>query len=130
VGRPTKEDPIMPTFLFTYRNHKAYIPGSPETVSSETAAAWRDFFEGMESNLEDMGKPVFTRTTVGECDESTVLGGYSLVSAESIEEALALAERCPILEHDGGVEVGELTPLDPDSLAASLADHPSARSTA
>jgi hypothetical protein len=38
------------------------------------------------------------------------LGGYSLISAESIDEAVELARNCPFLRLGGGVEVGELTP--------------------
>lgn len=115
----------MSTYLLIYRHHTDYPGGSPETVAASVA-----FFQGIEPNLEDMGNPIFTRTTVGECGESTVLGGYSLVSAESIEEALAMTKQCPVLQRGGGVEVGELTRLNPDRLATNLGDHPAFASAA
>jgi hypothetical protein len=93
-------------------------------------AASGAFFRGIDPNLEDMHNPIFARSTIGRCDESTVLGGYSLVNADSLEEALALAKHSPTLERDGGVEVGELSLLNPDSVATTFADHPAAASTA
>lgn len=114
----------MSTYLFVYRHHKDFPAGSPESIAASGA-----FFKRIQPNLEDLGNPIFTRATVGRCDEDTVLGGYSLVSADSLEEGLALAKECFLLEHDGGVEVGELTRLSDGSLPTSLADHPSVQST-
>jgi hypothetical protein len=110
-GRPaeTEGDPSMSTFLFTYRVPKDYIPGSPEVVP-----AWRAYFDGLSANLLDVGNPVFERTTLGRCAADTVLGGYSLVSADDLDAAVALAAGCPVLTIGGGVEVGELTLLNPD----------------
>lgn len=112
----------MPTYLFIYRHHKDFVPGTPETIAASGA-----FFKRIEPSLEDMGNPIFTRSAVGECGADTVLGGYSLVRADNMAEALALADKSWLLEHGGGVEVGELTRLG-DSVATSIADHPSARS--
>jgi hypothetical protein len=39
-----------------------------------------------------MGNPFFTRTTIGDCGANTVLGGYSLVTADSLAEAAAFAQ--------------------------------------
>ena len=38
--------------------------------------------------------------------------GYTLVTAENLAAALALAAECPMLAARGGVEVGELTLLN------------------
>jgi hypothetical protein len=38
--------------------------------------------------------------------------GYTLVTADDLDAAVALARGCPFLQHDGGVEVGELTLLN------------------
>jgi hypothetical protein len=115
----------MSTYLFIYRHPKDLAPGTPEAIAASGA-----YFKRIEPNLEDMGNPIFTRATVGECGANTVLGGYSLVTADSLKEALALADDNWLLDHDGGIEVGELTRLRADSLATSLADHPSVKSTA
>jgi hypothetical protein len=48
---------------------------------------------------------VVTRT-VGKLDNQTRLGGYSVVTAEDIDGAAALARGCPALQFGGGVEIG------------------------
>jgi hypothetical protein len=40
------------------------------------------------------------------------LGGYTLVTADDLEAAVALAKGHPLLRQGGGVEVGELTVLN------------------
>jgi hypothetical protein len=54
---------------------------------------------------------VFERSTLGACDESTHLGGYSFVTADDLESAVALAKGAPVLAAGGGVEVGEITEI-------------------
>jgi hypothetical protein len=102
---PTKEAD-MASFVFTYRAPKDYAPGAPEAV-----AEWKAFFSGMDRHLVDMGKPAFVRETVGVTSD-TVLGGYSLVNADDLDAALAIANDCPLVSRGGGVEVGELTDVD------------------
>jgi hypothetical protein len=108
----------MSTFLFTYRVPKNYIPGSAEVVP-----AWKAWCAGISANLLDVGNPVFERSTLGSCAADTVLGGYSLVSADDLDTAVALAEGCPVLAIGGGVEVGELTLLNPDRVTTTVEDH-------
>jgi len=75
-------------------------------------AAWTAWFESMGAHLVNIGQPVFERGTLGNCAADTVLGGYSLVTADDLEAAVALAMGCPFLDQDGGVEVGELAVLN------------------
>jgi hypothetical protein len=79
----------------------------------------------------DVGNPIFSREAVGDCSSAkTVLGGYSIVEADSLEDAVELASRCPGIEHyRGGVEVGEITQLNIQSVTTSVADHAAATGT-
>ncbi|NKQ58626.1 hypothetical protein HFP15_37865 [Amycolatopsis sp. K13G38] len=86
--------------------------------SAEAAAAWTAWFDRLGENLADRGNPVFTRHTLGE-DAGTQLGGYTLVTAENLDAAVALAKDCPMLAEGGAVEVGELTPLNRGTRAAA-----------
>jgi hypothetical protein len=95
----------MSTFLFSYRTPQNGSPPSPEAI-----AAWGAWLEGMGPQLVDRGNPVSERQTLGKC-EDTRLGGYSLISADSLEAAVALARGCPGLERGGGVEIGALRDL-------------------
>ncbi|HTU30951.1 MAG TPA: YciI family protein [Solirubrobacteraceae bacterium] len=94
----------MPTYLLSYRMPAGYVS------TPETRASWTEFFGTVSTQLEDIGAPIFTRDAVGETGPQTVLGGYTMIDAASLEQAAALAGRCPLMRHGGGVEVGELTP--------------------
>jgi hypothetical protein len=106
----------MPTFVFTYRMPVDYIPGS-----SETMAAWMAWLESLGESLSERGHPVFESAEVGNCGGQTRLGGYSFVTADDLESALATAKGSPALAAGGGVEVGVVTVLDGDTAASSRA---------
>jgi hypothetical protein len=99
----------MSTFVLTYLAPIGYTPGRPSGTSP-----WLTWFDGMGDAVTDLGKPVIDRDTLGNCDPaSTVLGGYSVVTADDLDAALALAKGCPFLDLDGGVEVGLLGEAPP-----------------
>jgi hypothetical protein len=109
----------MPNFVFTYRAPK----DASAVASPEMAAAWQAYLDGLGSSLVDAGNPVFERRTLGSSATDTVLGGYSIVTVSDLDAAVKLAEGCPYLRVGGGVEVGELTLLNPDSITTTAADH-------
>jgi hypothetical protein len=94
----------MTTFLFSYRTPKGYVPGGPDTV-----AAWTAWFEELGASVSDRGNPVFESVSLGPCGVDTRLGGYSLITAEDLDSALAMAKGCPALAEGAGVEVGVIT---------------------
>jgi hypothetical protein len=96
----------MPTYVIVNRVPEGYRP------SPEAQRAWTVWFEGLDASLVDRGNPVFSSTTLGASGVETALGGYTLVSADDLEVAVALAKSCPALSYGGGVEVGELTLLN------------------
>jgi hypothetical protein len=94
----------MPQFVFTYRGPKGYTP------TADSTPAWMAWFDSMGDQLVDLGKPVFQRASIGSTgSDTTELGGYSIVSADDFDAALAIAKGCPHLDWGGGVEVGLLT---------------------
>jgi hypothetical protein len=118
----------MPNFIFTYRHHTDYTPGGVTEdggrrlaeVDSDALAVWSAYFERIGQSVIDPGQPVFKRTSIGEVGDSTKLGGYSVVTADSLEAAAALAEGCPTVRLGGGVEIGLLAELPPNHPAALL----------
>ena len=87
--------------MFSYRVPTDYKPGRPETVT-----VWTRWFESMSTSLVDRGRGVIMSSALGNLGDGTRLGGYSVVSADDPEAAMALARGCPALEMGGGVEVG------------------------
>ena len=96
----------MKKFLFIYN-------ASPEQ-GSDSMDAWMAWFGSIGQNLVDVGNPVQGGTLV-KSDESTeltsftdLIGGYSLINARDIGEAVALAKSCP---NAVGVRIFETLPM-------------------
>jgi len=93
----------MPDFVFAYRNPTGYTP------TQETRAAWAAWFDGMGPQLAALGQPAVARAALGNCSpDRTELGGYSVIHADDLESAVAIAQGCPHLARGGGIEVGQL----------------------
>jgi hypothetical protein len=112
----TAEEVAMSTFLFTYR-----VPKQPldevlaeldEAGRAARADAWSGWLESMGASVVERGAPVLDARVVGNSDGDTRIGGYSLITAEDFEAAVALAMGCPGLELSGGVEIGEVVPVN------------------
>lgn len=108
----------MTQFVFSYRVTPEYVA----RADADALAAWNSFFtDVLDANVVDPGKPVFEPSTVlGEAGPATRLGGYSIVSADDLETALAMAKQCPVIGAGGGVEVGVLADLPPEHPAEQL----------
>ena len=88
-------------YVFSYRVPADYRP------HAGAAAEWQAWFGGMGSDLVSVGHAVTDHASLGEIGGSdSRMIGYSVVSAEDMDSALALAKGCPALAVGGGVEVG------------------------
>lgn len=99
----------MPKFVFAY--HGGSMPDTPEEGAA-VMAKWTAWFEAMGSAVVDGGNPVGMSKTVSVGGISNdgganPLSGYSLINADTIEAACAIAKGCPIIEGGGSVEVAE-----------------------
>jgi hypothetical protein len=96
----------LSTFLLVHRHVNDYKP------SPEAAVAWRDWFTALGEALVDPGNAVLDdRATVGAVVASLPLGGYTIINASGLEEAVRLAHGCPAVSNGGAVEVGRLSPV-------------------
>jgi hypothetical protein len=102
----------MPTYLLTHHFPRGF------QSSPETAAAARAWFERLRTNRVGGGNPAFETRRLGSCGTSSEMLAHTLISTDNLEEAIALAEAWPLLARGGGVEIRELTILQP-SLRAS-----------
>jgi hypothetical protein len=91
----------MTKYVFSFRVPSGYVP------HAETAAEWQAWFGGLGSALVDVGDAVSDYASLGEVGGSdSRMVAYSVVSAEDMDSALALAKDCPVMRVGGGVEVG------------------------
>jgi hypothetical protein len=51
--------------------------------------------------------------TLGDCGPGTRLGGYSVITAGDLGQAVALAQDCPALALGAGLEVGLIVTVGP-----------------
>ena len=113
----------MKEFLFIYRRDVNNIPkGSPEEMQAETKK-WMDWIGGIaaQNKLVDRGNRLqhdgkvlksagmITDGPYAETKES--VGGYSIVKADTMEEACEMVKGCPGLAFGGSVEVREINPM-------------------
>lgn len=98
----------MSKYIFIY--HGGKMPETPEE-GARVMADWMSWLAGMGDAVVDSGNPVGPSSTV-QSDGlitrdggSNPVSGYSLVSADSMEQALNMAKGCPILKMEGTVEV-------------------------
>ena len=108
----------MTKFIYLFRtNPTAYQSLSPEQMQ-QTLKKWMDWKDTLEKSghikqfgerLDGTGKVVRgkakTVTDGPYIEVKDFIGGYMLVEAKDIDQAVELAKGCPVLESDGTVEI-------------------------
>lgn len=109
----------MAKFLFVYRNppNPSSAPPSPEEIQG-ILAAWHEWFGKVGDaivdggdGLQDTGRMVRPGGVVSDgpfIEAKELVGGYSVVKADTYEQAVEYAKICPILHGGGWIEVREL----------------------
>jgi hypothetical protein len=101
----------MPQFIFAYHGGKA--AEIPEEEEKEMAA-WMAWFQEMGDAVAIPGNPVGKSKTVSAAaitDDggSNPISGYTVVTADTIEEACEMAKGCPsVTDGTGTIEVAEI----------------------
>jgi hypothetical protein len=98
----------MPTYVIAYRAPKDYEPGDAGDM-----AAWDAWRHSMGDKLRDFGNPVRDTTQIGDCGATQRFRGYSIITADDLESAVAMAKGCPGLAYPRfGIEVGLAQDMD------------------
>lgn len=113
----------MKDFLLVFRADPNVVPkGSPEEMQAVTKR-WMDWIGSIaaQNKLSDRGnrlhpsgkvlKPNNVVTDGPYTELKETLGGYSIIKADSLEEAVGLAKGCPGLLFGGSVEVREINAM-------------------
>jgi hypothetical protein len=112
----------MSEFVFLYRGGEA--GRSPERMQ-QSMQKWMTWFKGLSEKghikepghpLERAGKLVKGKqklVTDGPFAEAKdVVGGYTLIEARDLDQAVELSKGCPIFEVEGAVEVRPVMKMD------------------
>jgi hypothetical protein len=100
----------MPTYLITYHGGPG-MPSDPQ-AAQQMVAAFQAWVAEVGSAMRDPGAPLAAAKTVsadGETDGQTEagIGGYTLVEAGSLDEAVQLVRSHPFLQRGGSLQVSE-----------------------
>ena len=102
----------MAKFLFLYKGGR--VAESPAAQEAEMQA-WGAWLGGLGGSVADIGNPFGGASTVraGGTSEggTSELGGYSIITADSLAEASTKTSGCPVLRSGGSVEVYEALPM-------------------
>jgi hypothetical protein len=102
----------MSEFIYLYRGgRRGQTPEESETIMGK----WVAWMQSIGASLKDRGQPLEPEgkvvasngaVTDGPFAEAKdIVGGYTLVEADTIAKACEFARGCPILEVGGSVEV-------------------------
>jgi len=100
----------MANYLLAY--HGGSMAETPEAMQAQMAA-WGAWFGGLGAAVVDGGNPAGAWRTVAaggavsEGGGANPVTGYSVIKADSMDEAVKLALGCPIVSNGGSVEVCE-----------------------
>jgi hypothetical protein len=104
----------MNNFLLVYTGG-----GMPETEEEQAVVmkAWNDWYAELGDKVVDGGNPTGPVAKTIKADRSVVDGaegkmasGYSILKADSLDEAMKLAKGCPMLDGNGNITVYEIVP--------------------
>jgi len=114
----------MQKYMFLFRGgDAARAAASPEDMQKHLAK-WGAWFKGLGDKgqfvggepLEFTGKVLSgTKKTLSDgpfAEAKDLVGGYAIVKATSLDDAVEIARGCPIFEHDGVLEVRPVRELE------------------
>jgi len=97
----------MGKYLFAYRGG---MMADTDEQRQAVMQAWGEWFGKLGAAIVDPGNPFAGSTSVngnGGGSADSQLTGYSVITADSLDDAGALAEGCPVLSGGGSVDVYE-----------------------
>ena len=112
----------MSEYVFLYRGGER---GRSPELAQQIMQKWMAWFKELaeKGHIKDRGLPLErtgrlvkgkqkTVTDGPFAEAKDVVGGYTLIEARDIEQAVDLSKGCPIFEVDGAVEVRPVMKLD------------------
>ena len=95
----------MANFLLTF--HGGSMPETQEE-GAKVMQAWTDWFGMLGDKLVDGGNPISNTKTIAPGGSPS---GYSVIKADSLDEAVELSKGCPVLQGGASVVVAETFPV-------------------
>lgn len=98
----------MANYVLVY--HGGSMPESPEE-GAKVMQAWNAWFAQLGDKVVDGGNPASRTKRIASdgsvSDDPTGPSGYSIIKADSLDEAVSLAKGCPVLAGGSAIQVVE-----------------------
>ncbi len=112
----------MSEFTFLFRGRDYFASPEQRQKHTEKWVAWFNAL-GDKGHIKDMGRPLEAAGKVVRGDKGNVqdgpyaeakdlIGGYTLIEAANLDEAVELSKGCPIFDVGGAVEVRPVQALN------------------
>ena len=100
----------MERFLIVYRG----APDGTAEAQQHVPQRWTSWYDSLGGRLLDRGSLTHASVDIdtrlaGPKSSSSSLAGYSILAAADFNEAVALAEQCPIFDQHGSLEIAHLS---------------------
>jgi hypothetical protein len=100
----------MEQFLLVYRG----APDGSDQSNRHDLERWDSWFDSLGARVLDRGSLTHASVDIdtrlaGPKSSSSALAGYSVLAASDFNEAVKLAEECPIFDEHGSLEIARLT---------------------
>jgi len=113
----------MSEFLFLFKGGRPYIPDTPRETMKIQMEAWAKWSAGLREQgrlvatdrLSNERKIVSGKTMVTDgpyAEGKEIVGGYMIIKANDLNEAIEVSKDCPIFEYNGVVEVREIVKME------------------
>ena len=100
----------MPQYMITYLGGDK--PSSPEE-GNQRKSEYRAWLSSLGDSAISPANPLMDTTTINPdgsitIGSTTLMSGFTIIKADSMEAALSIAKACPFLDTGGSLEVSEL----------------------
>jgi hypothetical protein len=90
--------------------------GESEADQQEAMTQWMNWFGSLGESVVDGGNPFGPASSVSSDGSvaqgaTSALTGYSIISAETLDDACNKAKGCPVLSSGGSIDVYEAVPI-------------------
>ncbi len=103
----------MTKFLFVYYGG---IMAPTPAQQKKSMDAWMKWFGSLGKAVVDMGAPtkpgkVVSKAGARAAGAANLVTGYTIVQANNLDSALAMAKSCPIMGEGGKIAISEIMPM-------------------
>lgn len=103
----------MPDYILAY--HGGEMPETQEEIDAEMKA-WGDWMQKHHAMMKDPGNPVgksktITKDGVEDHGGANPLSGYTIITADDMDAAIAMAQECPAV-NAGSIEIAPIVEIE------------------